>query len=99
MRELANEYYSTTMSSYHYLKMASSNYRESLKRESVWLKNYFYVLRPILAVKWIQAGLGVVPTQFDILVDRFITEPNLKLAIEALMEGKREGQELDQATN
>jgi len=32
--------------------MARGNYREYLKGDVVWIKKYFYVLRPILAMNW-----------------------------------------------
>ncbi len=38
---------------YHYLNMADGNYREYLRGEEVKAKKYFYVLRPLLACKWI----------------------------------------------
>jgi predicted nucleotidyltransferase len=95
MRALAQEYYSPISSSYHYLQMARGNYKDYMKGEIVWLKKYFYVLRPILAVKWIEAGYGVVPTEFEVLVDRLIAEPELKSAISSLIAAKRAGQELD----
>lgn len=48
MRQLAETYYSPKACMYHYLHMARGNYREYLKGEHVWIKKYFYVLRPIL---------------------------------------------------
>lgn len=95
MRALAQEYNSPISSSYHYLQMARGNYRDYMKGEIVWLKKYLYVLRPILAVQWIEAGYGVVPTEFEVLVDRLIMEPKLKRAIGSLIAAKRAGQELD----
>jgi predicted nucleotidyltransferase len=95
MRELAKTYYSPKSSSYHYLHMASGNYKDYMKGEEVWVKKYFYILRPILAVKWIEAGLGLVPTQFEVLVDELVTDPELKSAIHSLLADKRAGQELD----
>jgi len=95
MRELTEEYYSPIASSYHYLRMAQGNYREYLKGENVWLKKYFYALRPILAVNWIENELGVVPTEFKALVEKLVKEPKLKKAIDALVQAKRDGEELD----
>ncbi|MCF0121997.1 MAG: nucleotidyltransferase domain-containing protein, partial [Lachnospiraceae bacterium] len=46
-------YFSTKRGVYHYLSMAEGNYREYLKDEMVRAKKYFYVLRPILACRWI----------------------------------------------
>ena len=52
-RSVMFKYYSTRRGLYHYLSMANSNYREYLKGEMVKAKKYFYVLRPILACRWI----------------------------------------------
>jgi len=95
MRALASQYYSATASAYHYLHMAKGNYRDYLKGEKVWIKKYFYVLRPILAVKWIEQEMGIVPTEFDVLVDRLVTDLKLKKEIVALIQAKRKGEELD----
>ncbi len=43
--------YSPRACMYHYLHMAGGNLREYLKDERVWIKKYFYVLRPLLACK------------------------------------------------
>ncbi len=50
-----NRYFVAKSGLYHYLSTAKSNYREYLKGETVRLKKYFYVLRPLLACKWILA--------------------------------------------
>jgi len=95
MRALTARYYSSTASVYHYLHMARGNYREYLKGDRVWLKKYFYVLRHILAVKWTLQGKGLVPTEFDKLVDGLVTDPVLRREIAALVRKKRRGEELD----
>lgn len=94
-RELIPVCYSPRASMYHYLHMARGNYRDYLKGDEIWLKKYFYVLRPLLAVKWIEAGLGPVPVEFEKLVDRLIENPELKREIDKLVAAKREGEELD----
>ncbi|MCP4425198.1 MAG: nucleotidyltransferase domain-containing protein [Chloroflexi bacterium] len=94
LRELAKVYYSPRACIYHYLHMAQNNHREYLRGERVWLKKYFYVLRPLLAIQWIEQGYGVAPTAFGTLVDRVITSPELKAEIERLVEQKRRGAEL-----
>lgn len=95
MRKLAEEFYSPVASSYHYIHMAKGNYREYLIGDNVWLKKYFYVLRPIFAVQWIERKYGIVPTEFDTLTEMLVTEPTLKNAIDNLLQMKREGAELD----
>lgn len=95
MRQLATVYYSPTACLYHYLHMARGNFRDYLKGDEVWVKKYFYVLRPILAMNWIEKGLGVVPTDFNILVSQLVTEPTLKSEIDHLLAAKRASAELD----
>ena len=95
LRSILPTYYLPSATAYHYLQMAQGNYREYLKGDEVWVKKYFYVLRPLLAVNWIEQGLGVVPTEFAILVEKIITSPSLKVEINRLIEAKRRGDELD----
>jgi predicted nucleotidyltransferase len=59
------------------------------------VKKYFYVLRPILACRWIEAGLGVVPMEFAKLVDGVALSPDLRGAIERLLADKLAGREMD----
>jgi len=95
MRELAKTYYSPSACVYHYLHMAQGNVREYLKGERVWVKKYFYVLRPILAIQWIEQGYGVAPTAFNVLLERTLPSGELKDRINELIEQKSMGDELD----
>lgn len=52
-RDLMMHYFSSKKTLYHYVSMAEGNYREYLKGDLVKAKNYFYVLRPVLACQWI----------------------------------------------
>lgn len=94
MRKLAESYYSPLACFHHYLHMAYGNFREYLRGERVWTKKYFYVLRPILAINWIEQGYGVAPTAFGTLVERLVKDPALLAAIQALIEQKRQGVEM-----
>ena len=51
--EIMTDYFSTKKSLYHYISMAEGDFREFLKGETVKAKKYFYVLRPVLACRWI----------------------------------------------
>jgi predicted nucleotidyltransferase len=94
-RELVQEFYSPIACARHYLHMAQGNYREYLKGEEVRVKKYFYVLRPLLAIKWIEQESDVMPMEFGVLVERSVCAPELRRAIDELLEKKRAGQELD----
>lgn len=83
---------------YHYLSTAKSNYREYLKGETVRLKKYFYVLRPLLACKWILAEGTPPPMLFSELMDKYLEESikpdvlkllDLKMTNPEIGEGKR----------
>ncbi|MGI6094082.1 MAG: nucleotidyltransferase domain-containing protein [Lachnospiraceae bacterium] len=52
-RNIMTDYFSAKKSLYHYISMAEGNYRAYLKGEMVKAKKYFYVLRPVLACRWI----------------------------------------------
>lgn len=96
LRRLRATYCSPKACAHHYLHMARGNFREYLKGPEVRLKKYLYVLRPLLGIKWIEAGLGIVPTEFGLLVDR-LTEPPLRTAIDGLLKAKKRGFESDKA--
>ncbi len=95
LRALVPEFYSPIACAKHYLHMAQGNYREYLRGEEIRIKKYFYVLRPLLAIKWIEQESDVMPMEFGALVERSVDSKELKLEIEGLLERKKAGQELD----
>ena len=95
MRELAKSFYKPTACMYHYLHMAQNNNRDYVKGDQVWLKKYFYILRPLLAINWLERDLGVVPTEFEQLVAQVVDSEALREKIRALIQAKKNGQELD----
>lgn len=94
MRQLAKEFYSPSACLHHYLHMARGNFREYLQGDTVWVKKYFYVLRPILAMKWIEEERGIVPTDFNVAVETLDLTSELRESIAKLLENKRAGNEL-----
>lgn len=68
-RSVMNNYFSSKRSLYHYISMAEGNYREYLKRDMVRAKKYFYVLRPVLACRWILEKGTPPPMLFAELMD------------------------------
>lgn len=94
LRDLSEEFFSPVGCMYHYFHMAQGNYREYLKGEEVWIKKYFYLLRPIMACMWIERDLGPIPMEFDVMVEKLITDGDLKQAVAELTERKKQGQEL-----
>ena len=87
------QYFKQKSGLYHYLSTAKSNYQEYLKGETVKLKKYFYVLRPILACKWILAEGTPPPMEFRILMDKYLDE-DLKPDVEKLLNLKMNAPEI-----
>ncbi len=79
-----DRYFNAKSGLYHYLSTAKGNYREYLKTETVKLKKYFYVLRPILACKWILAHGTPPPMLFRTLTDDCL-EDSLKPTVNRLL--------------
>jgi len=94
LRSIVTEYFSYTASSYHYLHMAHGNFKDYLKADTVWTKKYFYVLRPLLAVKWMEQGRGIPPVDFVDLVNKIDISDVLREAIHGLIGQKKAGKEL-----
>ncbi len=95
LRKLIPEFYSPAACFYHYQHMAEGNFREYLQGEVVWRKKYLYVLRPLLAMRWIRAGYGPVPMEFAKLVAAIVPGGALREAIEEFIRHKRAAVELD----
>lgn len=67
-REAMEAVYSCQKGIYHYRSMAKTNYRGYLRAELVPLKKYFYVLRPLLAVRWLERFQQAAPIEFEKLL-------------------------------
>ena len=85
LSKLADEYLCPRASFYHYQHMASGNYREHLKKATVKTKKYFYVLRPLLAMRWIEQKKTQVPMRFRDLLESMCVESEVKSEIEQLL--------------
>ena len=89
IKQLMDEYYSPRACFYHYKHMAKRNYREYLQGDKVRIKKYFYVLRPLLAMQWLEQGLGLVPIKFDLMVHKLVLDKQLKQDILDLIAKKK----------
>lgn len=94
IKDLENEIFSPSSLIYHYINMAKGNFREYLQNEMVKSKKYFYVLRPVLAAKWVQTYGTVPPMAFQTLVEILIPDSSLKSEIDRLLQRKMAGEEL-----
>ena len=53
LKEAARQYFSVQKELRHYFQMAKNHYDQYCDQDSIILKKIFYVLRPILACRWI----------------------------------------------
>ncbi|WP_051237036.1 nucleotidyltransferase domain-containing protein [Ottowia thiooxydans] len=88
LRTLAEESFSPVRGYHHYVSMAKKNLREHLYGEVVRYKKYLYVLRPLLAARWIREGRGVPPMRFAELASATLTDRALLDEVNALLEMK-----------
>jgi uncharacterized protein len=82
---------------YHYRSMAKTNYRGYLREEVVPLKKYFYVLRPLLAARWVHKTGGAAPIEFERLLALLESEPVVLAEVRKLLALKRATPELGRA--
>ena len=88
LRVLAEDGFSPVRGYHHYVSMAKKNLREHLYGDVVRYKKYLYVLRPLLAARWIREERGVPPMRFAELAAQTLTDPALIDEINALLEVK-----------
>jgi len=86
--------YSTEAGIHHYRSMAKTNYRGYLQQELVPLKKYFYVLRPLLAVRWIEKFATPAPIELGRLLEVVEKREGVLGAIDDLLELKRRSPEM-----
>jgi hypothetical protein len=86
--------YSPEKGIYHYRSMAKTNYRGYLREPVVRLKKYFYVLRPLLAARWIAKTGGAAPIEFEKLLTLLQQEQAVLSEVRLLLEQKRSAPEL-----
>lgn len=89
LKALVPKWFSPLRARWHYYSMARKNFRGYLQGGEVRLKKYFYVLRPLLAVRWVEAGKGVPPMRFADLLAGSELDASLHQEIDELLERKQ----------
>jgi predicted nucleotidyltransferase len=96
-RELLPVVYPCERGIYHYRSMAKTNYRGYLRADLVPLKKYFYALRPLLAVRWIETCRAAPPIEFQRLLSLLAKQEELLADIYSLLERKKQSAERELA--
>ncbi|QVL43836.1 MAG: nucleotidyltransferase domain-containing protein [Alcanivorax sp.] len=92
-RALLPGVYDVNKGVHHYLGMADKNYRGYLKAKLVPLKKYFYVLRPLLAIRWLERYRMPAPVALERLRTLVADDADLDGQIERLLARKQRSQE------
>jgi uncharacterized protein len=79
---------------HHYRSMTRGNYERHLTAETVPLKKYFYAMRPLLAIHWIERHGAAPPIEFQRLLVSLRDRPDLLDDISSLLEKKRVSAEM-----
>lgn len=93
---VSQKYFSCKSAMYHYYGTARKNYLAHLTEELVKYKKYFYVLRPILACKWIEKKACPPPVLFQELADA-VLESEYKEIVHQLLHAKMQMAESEKA--
>lgn len=93
LRSLSSRYFSPRRSLSHYLSMALRNQSQYLKSDTVMAKKYFYVLRPMLACRWILDRGTPPPVLFSELVEAEL-DAALLPEVERLLDLKKNAPEI-----
>jgi len=94
-RDLIPNYYVPGAVGPAYRGMARSIAAQNLSEEPIPHKAYLYVLRALLAVRWVEQGRGPVPVEFERLLDAVDLDAELRVAIDTLLDQKRTGAETE----
>ena len=84
IRTVVDRHFVPQAGMYHYLNTAKRNIREFLSGETVKYKKYFYVLRPLLACKWILAEGTPPPMPFRELTAAYLDD-EIRADVETLL--------------
>ncbi len=96
-RTLADEYLDLGTLYRHYLSLAKGQWDKYLQADEVARKKYLYVLRPILACRWIERGFGAPPTVFSACRERTLEDPLVGAALDRLLVDKANNVEMSLA--
>jgi uncharacterized protein len=88
-RQLIPQIYSVKKGIYHYRSIAKTTYRGHLREEIVPIKKYFYVLRSLLSIQWLQKYQQPSPVEFHRLREQFESNSPVNAEIELLLERKK----------
>lgn len=99
LREIAQHGYASPAVFYHYRHMAYGNYHQYVEQKTeVPLKKYLYVLRPMIALLFIEENQSFPPTSFVQTLARVSLEQAVREHIDDLLVRKQASREMGTGT-
>lgn len=96
-RALMPDIYCIKKGIHHYRSMAKTTYRGYLQTDLVPIKKYFYVLRPLLSIMWLEKYRSPAPIEFEKLRRLIVHNNELNDQIQQLLERKKRSMEKELA--
>jgi len=88
LAELMSRYFNPIAGVHHYRKMAGAALEQNYRDGHIGIKKIFYVLRPLLACRWIERSNTQPPTEFPRLVAQTFVSEDERGWIDELMRQK-----------
>ena len=98
IKPVLGDFFSAKRLLYHYRAMAQNNIRSYFKADEVPLKKYLYVVRPLLACRWILKMGTPPPTAFSLLCEAVLPK-SLSTEVEQLLAVKKKATEKAMGTH
>jgi len=89
---LVRQYFNPRHTANHYLGICQNSLKAGIVGDEFKLKKYFYVLRPLLAAKWVVDKRTVPPMEFAPLLEN-VEDLEFLRAIDELLEVKKDASE------
>ncbi len=89
---LVKQYFNPRHTANHYLGICQNSLKAGIVGDEFKLKKYFYVLRPLLAAKWVVDKRTVPPMEFAPMLEN-VEDTDFLKAVHQLMEVKKDASE------
>lgn len=94
LKAMIPQWFSPLRARWHYYSMARKTFAAICRRRGA-VEKYFYVLRPLLAVRWVEAGKGVPPMRFAELLAGSDPDAALRQEVDELLARKQRAGEAE----
>jgi predicted nucleotidyltransferase len=89
LREASRDFWCPTTCFLYYRNKAAAVLEEHRKSQGASIKQFFYILRPLVAIRWLERFSEVVPTDFNVVASAVIDDPALLADIQSLVRLKK----------